>query len=81
MVIFLQEDHELPLVAGSPASVAARAMSPPEKSGWSIFSAKSGEPAEPRRKLAINSTTCSKCVPQKWKPAAGRIQPRSACRA
>ena len=80
MVIFLQEDHELPLIDGTARIRGGSHNEPAAKSGWSIFSAKSGAPAEQKLKPAINSMIFWKCAPPKLKPAAVPIQPPSACR-
>ena len=48
---------------------------------WSTSTAKSGAPAAPRRRPAINSTTSSKFAPPKSKPAAAPTRPPSVGRA
>ena len=70
MIIFLQEDHELPLIDGVCAHRGgSRSWSLQAKSASPTCTEKSGAPAEPRRRPAINSTIFSRPVPPKLKPA------------
>ncbi len=77
MVIFLQEDHELPLIGGSARIRGGSRNEPAGKVGLVDISARSGAPEARRHKLAISSTTFSKCVQPRSKPAAGLIRPAS----
>src|SRR5437762_14135037 len=55
MVIFLQEDHELPLIDGIARIRGGVRSEPANKSVWLKFTAKCGAPEERKLRLAINS--------------------------
>ena len=63
MVIFLQEDHELPLIDATARIRGGWIFRAPTKTGLTIGTAKSGAPAAPRRRRAIRWTTFWKRAP------------------
>jgi hypothetical protein len=79
MVIFLQEDHELPR---APRSFAAdQPQSLRTRSAWSPFMQVHGAPAVRRLKRATSLTTSWKRALPTWKPVEAQFRPPCGCRA
>ena len=77
IVIFLQEDHELPFVSGSVLIPGGSRDEDPAKAGLVGLYGRHGAPAAPRRWTATPWTTCSKPRPRTLKPTATTTPPRS----
>ena len=73
MVIFLQEDHELPLIDATARIRGGSVDGQRTKPGWSISMERSGARAVRSPKPATSLTIISKCVPRKSKLVAGRF--------
>ena len=70
MILFLQEDHELPLISATARIHSGSRLEPAAKAGLvGIFGAV-GVPAAPRPKPATRWTIFWKLAPPNWKPAA-----------
>ncbi len=74
MVIFLQPDHELPLISATPRFAAAPSTRLPTRRAWFLFMATCGALAAPGPKPATRWTTSSKRVPPRLKPPGAPIR-------
>ena len=73
MVIFLQEDHELPLSAARRASTEALAKNRQPRSDLVSIYGRCGAPEARRTTRAMSSTITWRHSPPEWKPAAASI--------
>ena len=70
MVIFLQEDHELPLIRGTAQIRGGSRDEPADKVGLTEIYGRPGVPVVPNKGPAINSTITWRRGPPRWKQKA-----------